>query len=59
MNEVVRSGVAAAHGLAPDAANFLTGSTVEEVEASALALADLFATHAEGGAAGRAAISAS
>lgn len=51
--------MAAAHGLAPDAANFLTGSTVEEVEASALALADLFATHAEGGAAGRAAISAS
>jgi hypothetical protein len=37
----LRAEVAAAHGLDADAAGFLTGSTVEEVEESAVALVKL------------------
>jgi len=41
MSDDPRAVVAAEHGLAPEAAQFLTGETVEEMEASAVALAQL------------------
>lgn len=47
MNEAAREQVAAAYGLDQRAANFLSGETMEELEASATAFVQLLSTHAE------------
>jgi hypothetical protein len=46
--DAVRQAVAAQHGLPEDAAGFLTGETITELEASADGLAALIASHRTG-----------
>src|SRR5215471_11033292 len=47
MSEDARTIVAAEHGLDQEAAQFLTGETVEEIQASAVALAQLIGRSAD------------